>query len=154
MPKQPTTNGLATALDGQVPPADGEQLVETKGQPPVDTNGRHPQINGGRPVRPTTNTQSEPTANVSRAMVFGPSSAPLTRSLPPGGKGRRQESSLTPHEAQIEDLFFLRKVLKQADIPVVLIRTAFSRAARELMHDYAVEVSRDGRWWMIYVCPR
>ena len=39
-------------------------------------------------------------------------------------KGRiaRLESSLTPHEAQIEDLLFLRKVLKRADIPFLLVR--------------------------------
>ncbi|MBV8347266.1 MAG: stealth family protein [Mycolicibacterium sp.] len=34
----------------------------------------------------------------------------------------RLESSLTPYEAQIEDLLFLRKVFKRADIPFLLIR--------------------------------
>lgn len=38
------------------------------------------------------------------------------------GKIARLESSLTPHEAQIEDLVFLRKVLTKADIPFLLIR--------------------------------
>lgn len=38
------------------------------------------------------------------------------------GKIARLESSLTPHEAQIEDLVFLRKVLGKADIPFLLIR--------------------------------
>jgi hypothetical protein len=38
------------------------------------------------------------------------------------GKIARLESSLTPHEAQIEDLVFLRKVLKKANIPFFLIR--------------------------------
>ena len=38
------------------------------------------------------------------------------------GKIARLESSLTPHEAQIEDLIFLRKVLKKANIPFLLIR--------------------------------
>ena len=34
----------------------------------------------------------------------------------------RLESSLTPHEAQIEDLVFLRKALKRARVPFLLIR--------------------------------
>lgn len=38
------------------------------------------------------------------------------------GKMARLESSLTPHEAQIEDLIFLRKTLNRADIPYLLIR--------------------------------
>lgn len=38
------------------------------------------------------------------------------------GKIARRESSLTPHEAQIEDLIFLRKTLNRADIPYLLIR--------------------------------
>lgn len=38
------------------------------------------------------------------------------------GKIARVESSLTPHEAQIEDLIFLRKTLSRADIPYLLIR--------------------------------
>lgn len=38
------------------------------------------------------------------------------------GKIARLESSLTPHEAQIEDLVFLRKVLTKGDIPFLLIR--------------------------------
>jgi hypothetical protein len=39
------------------------------------------------------------------------------------GKIARLESSLTPHEAQIEDLVFIRKVLNRADIPFLLIRS-------------------------------
>ena len=38
------------------------------------------------------------------------------------GRVARLESSLTPHEAQIEDLVFVRKVLKKANIPFLLIR--------------------------------
>ena len=38
------------------------------------------------------------------------------------GKIARLESSLTPHEAQIEDLVFVRKILKKANIPFLLIR--------------------------------
>jgi hypothetical protein len=38
------------------------------------------------------------------------------------GKVARLESSLTPHEAQIEDLVFVRKVLKKAAIGYLLIR--------------------------------
>jgi hypothetical protein len=38
------------------------------------------------------------------------------------GRIARLESSLTPHEAQIEDLVFLRKALKKANIPYLLIR--------------------------------
>src|SRR6202012_6014545 len=38
------------------------------------------------------------------------------------GKIARLESSLTPHEAQIEDLVFIRKALNRADIPFLLIR--------------------------------
>ncbi|WP_204801694.1 stealth family protein [Mycobacterium riyadhense] len=43
------------------------------------------------------------------------------------GKIARLESSLTPHEAQIEDLVFLRKVLNKADIPFLLIRNHKNR---------------------------
>src|SRR5262249_47115049 len=43
------------------------------------------------------------------------------------GKIARLESSLTPHEAQIEDLVFLRKVLNRADIPFLLIRNPKNR---------------------------
>jgi hypothetical protein len=43
------------------------------------------------------------------------------------GKIARIESSLTPHEAQIEDLVFLRKVLKKAGIPFLLIRNHKNR---------------------------
>jgi Stealth protein CR2, conserved region 2/Stealth protein CR3, conserved region 3/Stealth protein CR4, conserved region 4/Stealth protein CR1, conserved region 1 len=39
------------------------------------------------------------------------------------GKIARLESRLTPHEAQIEDLVFLRKVLSRANIPYLLIRS-------------------------------
>ena len=38
------------------------------------------------------------------------------------GRVARLESSLTPHEAQIEDLVFVRKILKKANIPFLLIR--------------------------------
>ena len=38
------------------------------------------------------------------------------------GRVARLESSLTPHEAQIEDLVFVRKILKRANIPFLLIR--------------------------------
>src|SRR5258707_13498952 len=38
------------------------------------------------------------------------------------GKIARLETSLTPHEALVEDLVFLRKVLNRADIPYLLIR--------------------------------
>lgn len=38
------------------------------------------------------------------------------------GKVARLESSLTPHEAQIEDLVFIRKALKKVNIPFLLIR--------------------------------
>ena len=43
------------------------------------------------------------------------------------GKIARIESSLTPHEAQIEDLIFLRKLLKKANIPFLLIRNHKNR---------------------------
>jgi hypothetical protein len=43
------------------------------------------------------------------------------------GKIARIESSLTPHEAQIEDLIFLRKLLKRANIPFLLIRNHKNR---------------------------
>ena len=43
------------------------------------------------------------------------------------GKIARLESRLTPHEAQVEDLVFLRKVLNRADIPYLLIRTHKNR---------------------------
>lgn len=43
------------------------------------------------------------------------------------GKIARLESSLTPHEAQIEDLVFLRKVFNDADIPFLLIRNHKNR---------------------------
>ncbi|WP_310774221.1 stealth family protein [Mycobacterium sp. Z3061] len=54
-------------------------------------------------------------------------SHPAQRSLSPiivtrRGKIARMESSLTPHEAQIEDLIFLRKTLNRADIPYLLLR--------------------------------
>src|SRR6202041_3775440 len=38
------------------------------------------------------------------------------------GRVARLESSLNPHEAQIEDLVFVRKILKRANIPFLLIR--------------------------------
>src|ERR1700747_1054289 len=43
------------------------------------------------------------------------------------GKIARLECSLTPHEAQIEDLVFIRKVLNRADIPFLLIRNPKNR---------------------------
>jgi hypothetical protein len=57
---------------------------------------------------------------------------PARRTLDPiivtrRGKIARLESSLTPHEAQIEDLVFIRKVLNRADIPFLLIRNPRSR---------------------------
>jgi len=57
---------------------------------------------------------------------------PTKRSLAPiivtrRGKIARLESSLTPHEAQIEDLVFIRKVLNRADIPFLLIRNPKNR---------------------------
>jgi hypothetical protein len=53
---------------------------------------------------------------------------PARRTLDPiivtrRGKIARLESRLTPHEAQIEDLVFVRKVLNRADIPFLLIRS-------------------------------
>ena len=52
---------------------------------------------------------------------------PAGRSLEPiivtrRGKVARLESSLTPHEARIEDLVFVRKALTRADIPFLLVR--------------------------------
>jgi hypothetical protein len=57
---------------------------------------------------------------------------PGRRSLDPiivtrRGKIARLESRLTPHEAQVEDLVFIRKVLTRADIPYLLIRSHKSR---------------------------
>ena len=43
------------------------------------------------------------------------------------GRVARLESSLTPHEAQIEDLVFVRKILKKANIPFLLIRNHKNR---------------------------
>lgn len=43
------------------------------------------------------------------------------------GKIARLESSLTPNEAQIEDLVFIRKVLTKADIAFLLIRNPKNR---------------------------
>jgi hypothetical protein len=43
------------------------------------------------------------------------------------GKIARLESSLTPHEAQIEDLVFIRKVMNRTDIPFLLIRNPKNR---------------------------
>ena len=60
------------------------------------------------------------------------SARPVRRTVEPiivtrRGKIARLESSLTPHEAQIEDLVFIRKVLTRADIPFLLIRTHKNR---------------------------
>ena len=57
---------------------------------------------------------------------------PVRRTLDPiivtrRGKIARLETSLTPHEAQIEDLVFIRKVLTRADIPFLLIRSPKNR---------------------------
>jgi hypothetical protein len=57
---------------------------------------------------------------------------PVGRTLEPiivtrRGKIARLESSLTPHEAQIEDLVFIRKALNRADIPFLLIRNHKNR---------------------------
>jgi hypothetical protein len=57
---------------------------------------------------------------------------PARRTLDPiivtrRGKIARLETSLTPHEAQIEDLVFIRKVLTRADIPILLIRNDKNR---------------------------
>lgn len=65
--------------------------------------------------------------NVSRA-----GGRPGRRSLDPiivtrRGKIARLESRLTPHEAQIEDLVFIRKVLTRANIPYLLIRNPKNR---------------------------
>lgn len=45
------------------------------------------------------------------------------------GKVARRECGLPPHEAQIEDLVFLRKTLNRADIPYLLIRSHKNRPA-------------------------
>ncbi|MDT5349779.1 MAG: hypothetical protein QOH91_3066 [Mycobacterium sp.] len=56
------------------------------------------------------------------------SGRPVRRTVDPiivtrRGKLARLESSLTPYEAQIEDLVFLRKVLNRANIPYLLVRS-------------------------------
>ena len=51
----------------------------------------------------------------------------MTNIITRRGKIARLESGLTPHEAQVEDLVFLRKVLKKANIPFLLIRGNKSR---------------------------
>src|SRR6516165_7636611 len=61
-------------------------------------------------------------------LVSGKGDRPVRRTPDPiivtrRGKIARLESRLTPHEAQIEDLVFLRKVLNRADIPFQLIRS-------------------------------
>jgi Stealth protein CR2, conserved region 2/Stealth protein CR3, conserved region 3/Stealth protein CR4, conserved region 4/Stealth protein CR1, conserved region 1 len=60
------------------------------------------------------------------------SARPVQRAVDPivvtrSGKIARLETSLTPHEAQIEDLIFVRKVLNKANIPFLLIRTHKNR---------------------------
>ena len=57
---------------------------------------------------------------------------PVRRSVDPiivtrRGRIARLESSLTPHEAQIEDLVFIRKALNRANIPYLLIRNHKNR---------------------------
>lgn len=57
---------------------------------------------------------------------------PAERSLAPiivtrRGKIARLESSLTPHEAQLEDLVFVRKALNRANIPFLLVRNHKNR---------------------------
>jgi hypothetical protein len=59
------------------------------------------------------------------------------------GKIARLESSLTPHEAQIEDLVFLRKVLKKANIPYLLIRDHKNRPILVVDVELSSEVERE-----------
>src|ERR1700757_2228430 len=64
--------------------------------------------------------------------MSGKGDRPVRRSLEPiivtrRGKIARLESSLTPHEAQIEDLVFIRKVLTRAHVPHLLIRNHKNR---------------------------
>jgi hypothetical protein len=59
-------------------------------------------------------------------------SRPVRRAFEPiivtrRGKIARRESSVTPHEAQIEDLVFLRKVLNRANIPFLFVRNHKNR---------------------------
>ncbi|MBV8180408.1 MAG: Stealth CR1 domain-containing protein, partial [Mycobacterium sp.] len=58
------------------------------------------------------------------------------------GKIARLESSLTPHEAQIEDLIFLRKVLRKNGIPFLLIRDHKSRPILAIDIELRSEVER------------
>lgn len=57
------------------------------------------------------------------------------------GKIARLESSLPPHEAQIEDLVFLRKTLNRAEIPYLLVRNHKNRPiiAVDIQLRYALE---------------
>jgi Stealth protein CR2, conserved region 2/Stealth protein CR3, conserved region 3/Stealth protein CR4, conserved region 4/Stealth protein CR1, conserved region 1 len=59
------------------------------------------------------------------------------------GKIARIESSLTPHEAQIEDLVFLRKLLKKANIPFLLIRDHKDRPVLAIDIDLRSAVERE-----------
>lgn len=54
----------------------------------------------------------------------------------------RLESRLTPHEAQVEDLLFVRKVLKRADIPFLLIRDDKARPVLAIDVELRSEVER------------
>jgi hypothetical protein len=58
------------------------------------------------------------------------------------GKIARLESSLTPHEAQIEDLIFLRKLLRKNGIPFLLIRDHKSRPILAIDIELRSEVER------------
>lgn len=58
------------------------------------------------------------------------------------GKVARLESSLTPHEAQIEDLVFLRKVLNEANIPFLLIRNHKNRPVLAVDIEFRPAVER------------
>jgi hypothetical protein len=58
------------------------------------------------------------------------------------GKIARTESVLTPNEAQIEDLVFLRKVLSKAGIPYSLIRSHTNRPILAIDVELRPEVER------------
>ncbi|MBV9352443.1 MAG: sugar phosphotransferase, partial [Mycobacterium sp.] len=59
------------------------------------------------------------------------------------GQIARLESSLTPHEAQIEDLVFLRKMLKRANIPFLLIRDHKNRSVLAIDIELRSAVERE-----------
>jgi hypothetical protein len=75
------------------------------------------------------------------------SARPVQRAVDPivvtrSGKIARLESSLTPHEAQIEDLIFVRKALNKANIPFLLIRTHKNRPVLALDAELRPAVER------------